>query len=227
MSTVVGAEAEAEEALGPRGLNWPEAVEEGLGTIASKEAVSAAVLGSSLVAAAAELRSREAVVDQGSVANPECAGPKVAETLGLAAPREAAPALSAGTAASMGAEADSHCSFAAEAMEPGAAASALEAAPRLDASVACLAAPEPREAALGAGTMAALKAEPRTAGSVLGLVPVQKLEARTAASEVSKSSSEAEVEVAQEQADESPMGAVVETYFEEAPEGGPEPGARS
>lgn len=193
MSTVVG--AEVEEALGPRGLNWPEAVEEGLGTIASKEAVSAAVLGSSLVAAAAaELRSREAAVDQGSVANPECAGPKVAETPGLAAPREAAPALSAGTAAPMGAEA--HCSFAAEAMEPGAAASALEAAPRLDASVACLAAPEPREAALGAGTMAALKAEPRTAGSVLGLVPVQKLEARTAASEVSKSSSGAEVEVA-------------------------------
>lgn len=75
--------------------------------------------------------------------------------------------------------------------------------------------------------MAALKAEPRTAGSVLGLVLAQKLEARTAASEVSKSSSGAEVEVAQKQADESPMGAVVETYFEEAPEGGPGPGARS
>lgn len=139
MSTVVEAEAEAEGSLGPRGLNWPEAVEEGLGTTASKEAVSVAVLGSSLAAAAAaaELRSREAVVDQGSVANPECAGPKVAETPGLAAPREAAPALSAGTAAPMGAEADSHCSFAAEAMEPGAAASALEAGPRLDASAAC------------------------------------------------------------------------------------------
>lgn len=51
-STAVG--AEAEEALGPRGLNWPEAAEEGLGA-ASKEAVSEAVQGSSLtVVAAAE-----------------------------------------------------------------------------------------------------------------------------------------------------------------------------
>lgn len=75
--------------------------------------------------------------------------------------------------------------------------------------------------------MAAPKAEPRAAGSVLGVVPAQKLEARTAASEGSKSLSGAAVEVAQEQADESPMGAVVETYFEEAPEGGPEPRARS
>lgn len=132
--TVVG--AEAEEALGPRGLNWPEAVEGELGMIASKEAVSVAVLGSSL-AAAAELQSREAAVDQGSVANLECAGPMEAETPGLPAPKEAVPVLSAGAAAPMGAQADSHCSFAVEAMEPGAAASALEAGPKLDASAAC------------------------------------------------------------------------------------------
>lgn len=97
-----------------------------------------AALGSSLAAAVAEMRSREAAVDQGSVANLECAGPMEAETPGLAAPRKAVPVLSAGTAAPMGAEADCcHCSFAVEAMEPGAAASALEAGPRLDASVAC------------------------------------------------------------------------------------------
>lgn len=50
--TAVG--AEAEEALGPRGLNWPEAAEEGLGSTASSEAVSEAVLGSNLTVAAAE-----------------------------------------------------------------------------------------------------------------------------------------------------------------------------
>lgn len=43
--------AEAEEALGPRGLNWAEVVEEGLGLTASMEAVPEAVLGSSLTAA--------------------------------------------------------------------------------------------------------------------------------------------------------------------------------
>lgn len=52
--TAVEAEVEAEEALGPRGLSWPEAVEEGLGKAASKEAVTVLVLGSSLAAAAAE-----------------------------------------------------------------------------------------------------------------------------------------------------------------------------
>lgn len=81
------------------------------------------------------------MTDQGTVANPEeepeAAGPMKAETLGLAVPREAAPALSAEAAAPKGAEAESPCSVAAEAMEPGAAASALEAVPRLDASVAC------------------------------------------------------------------------------------------
>lgn len=50
--TAVGAGAGAEEALGPRGLDWPEAVEEGLGMAASKEVVSEAVMGSSLAAAA-------------------------------------------------------------------------------------------------------------------------------------------------------------------------------
>lgn len=47
--------AEAEKALGPRGLNLPEAAEEELGSTASKEAVFEAVKGSSLaVAVAAE-----------------------------------------------------------------------------------------------------------------------------------------------------------------------------
>lgn len=58
--------------------------------------------------------------------------------------------------------------------------------------------------------MAALEAEPRTA-----------------ASEGSRSLAGVEAAVAQEQADGSPMGAVVETYFEEAPEGGQRPGSRS
>lgn len=44
--------AAAEKALGPRGLNWPEAAEEGLGSTASREAVSEAVLGSNLTAVA-------------------------------------------------------------------------------------------------------------------------------------------------------------------------------
>lgn len=68
---------------------------------------------------------------------PETAGPMEAESLGLAVPREVVPVLSAEAAASMEAVADSHCSFAAEAMEPGAAASVLVAGPRLDASAAC------------------------------------------------------------------------------------------
>lgn len=75
--------------------------------------------------------------------------------------------------------------------------------------------------------MAALKAESRAVGPVLALVPAQELEPRTAASEESRSLSEAEAEAAQEQADGSPMEAVVETYFEEAPEGKQGPGARS
>lgn len=50
--TAVG--AEAEEALGPRGLSWPEPVEEGLVLTASREAVSEAVLDSSLIVDAAE-----------------------------------------------------------------------------------------------------------------------------------------------------------------------------
>lgn len=81
------------------------------------------------------------MADRGTVANPEeepeAAGPMQAEPLGLAAPREAAPALSAGAAAPTGAEAESPCSVVAVAMEPGAAAYALEAGPRLDVSAAC------------------------------------------------------------------------------------------
>lgn len=78
--------------------------------------------------------------DQVTVANPEepeAAGPTEVETLGLAAPREAAPVVSAGAAAPRGEGAESLCLFAAEAMEPGAAESGLVAGPRLDASVAC------------------------------------------------------------------------------------------
>lgn len=78
---------------------------------------------------------------QRSVANPEkgleAAESMEAETQGLAAPKEAAPVLSAGAAASMGAEVEHPWSAAAVAKEPGAAASALEAGPRLDASAAC------------------------------------------------------------------------------------------
>lgn len=134
-------EAEAEKALGPRGLNLPEAAEEGLGWTASKEAVSEAVKGSSLtVVAAAEQRSKEAAAGRVTVANPEeepeAAGPMEAEILGLAASREAVPVLFAGAAAPMGAEVESPCSAAAAAMEPGAAESALEAGPKLDASAA-------------------------------------------------------------------------------------------
>lgn len=67
---------------------------------------------------------------------PEAAEPTEAEILGLAASREAVPVLFAGAAAPMGAEVESPCSVAAAAMEPGAAESALEAGPRLDASAA-------------------------------------------------------------------------------------------
>lgn len=81
------------------------------------------------------------MADQGPVANPEegleAAGPMVAETQGLAAPKEAEPVLSAGPAASTGAEVEYPCFAAAVTMEPGDAASALEAGPRLDASAAC------------------------------------------------------------------------------------------
>lgn len=48
--TAVG--AEAEEAQGPRGLNGPELVEEGLGLTASREAAFGPELGSSLTAVA-------------------------------------------------------------------------------------------------------------------------------------------------------------------------------
>lgn len=65
------------------------------------------------------------------------------------------------------------------------------------------------------------------AGPALVQVPALELEPRTAASEGSRSLSGAEVAVAQERADESPMGAVVENCFEEAPEGGQGPAARS
>lgn len=67
---------------------------------------------------------------------PEAAGPTEAEILGLAASREAAPVLFAGAVAPMGAEVESPCSVVAAAMEPGAAESALEDGPKLDASAA-------------------------------------------------------------------------------------------
>lgn len=70
-----------------------------------------------------------------------------------------------------------------------------------------------------AGRLTALKAETRVVDPVLALVPALHLEARTAASEGSRSLSGAEVMVAQEEADELPMEAVVETYFEEVLEG--------
>lgn len=172
------------------------------------------------------------MADRVTVANPEeepeaaeAAEPTEVETLGLAVAMEAVPALSA-AAAPTEAEAESPCSVAAEAMEPGAAASALEAGPSPDVSVACQAAPEPRTAALGALRTAALGAEPREAGPVLAL-PALELGPRTVASEGSRSLPGAVAAVALEQADGSPMEAVVETYFEGAPEVGCWPGARS
>lgn len=123
--------AEAEEAPGPRGLNWAE----GLGLTASMEAVPEPVLGSSLTVAA-ELSSKEAAAARGTAANPEeepeAAGPMEAEPLELAAPRAAVPGLSVGAAEPMAAAAENPCS-AAEAMAPGAAECAPEVEPNLDA----------------------------------------------------------------------------------------------
>lgn len=134
----IAAGPEAEVALGPRGLNL--AVEEGLGSTASMEAVSEAVLGSN-PAVAAVLSSKEAVVVPMTVANPEvpvAAEPMEAESLELAAPKAAVPGLSVGAAVPTGAAAETPCS--AEAMGLEAAASAPEAGPSLDASAACSAA---------------------------------------------------------------------------------------
>lgn len=75
--------------------------------------------------------------------------------------------------------------------------------------------------------MAALEAEPKGFGPALVQVPALDLESKIAVSEGSRSLSGDEAGVVQEQADGSPMGAVVGTYFEEALEGVWGPVARS